>query len=118
MAKPLIKWAGGKAQLLSKILCELPEFIKNSKPYIYVEPFLGSGALAFSLLDSKNPPEFSILNDINPELINLYKVIKEEPENLINQLKTIQKEYDRLITKEEKKPYFYKKRKAFTKNQR
>ncbi len=77
-AKPFIKWAGGKKQLLPEILKNLPiEFNR------YFEPFLGGGALFFKL-----QPPIAVINDINSEIINLYLVIKTQPELLINELKT------------------------------
>lgn len=65
MVKPLIKWAGGKTQLLHELEKNLPNYITNGQPYIYVEPFCGSAALALHLLDSEYPPSKVILNDIN-----------------------------------------------------
>ncbi len=113
MSKPIIKWAGGKTQLLPEITARLPPYIQQGKPYIYVEPFAGSCAVALQLLDSKNPPKHTIINDINTDLITLYQVVKNSPKALINELKIIQNEYDKLTEKENKQPYFYKKRKLF-----
>lgn len=69
VARPVLKWAGGKTQLLSELERFLP-----SDPYRYVEPMIGGGALFFAL-GSKH----SLIADSNPELINLYSVIKESP---------------------------------------
>ncbi|MCZ8294171.1 MAG: Dam family site-specific DNA-(adenine-N6)-methyltransferase [Hylemonella sp.] len=69
---PPLKWAGGKRWFASNHLELLPEKFNN-----YVEPFLGSGALFFSVR-----PEKSILSDVNEELINLYEVIRDEPKAL------------------------------------
>nr|WP_241877963.1 DNA adenine methylase [Psychrobacter sp. PraFG1]UNK04369.1 DNA adenine methylase [Psychrobacter sp. PraFG1] len=73
MAKPFLKWAGGKSQLIPEIVKRLPEYVYNKSPYQYVEPFVGSGAVALHLLDSPHPPTKVILNDINSDLINLYR---------------------------------------------
>ena len=68
--KPFLKWAGGKRQLLNRIVPLLPDFTD------YYEPFLGGGSLYFHL-----QPTFSILSDINEELINCYDRVKHNKEN-------------------------------------
>lgn len=113
MAKPFVKWVGGKSQLISEITQRLPEYVKNGMPYIYVEPFTGSAALALHLLDSEHPPSAIILNDINTDLVNLYKVVKSYPHELLEYLKALQSEYDELEDKEAKQPYYYAKRDEF-----
>ena len=113
MAKPFIKWVGGKSQLIPELNQRLPQYVQNGTPYIYVEPFSGSAAFALHLLESDNPPSAIIINDINTDLINLYKVVKANPYELLSYLKTIQSEYDALEDKEAKQPYYYDKRKEF-----
>lgn len=113
MAKPFIKWAGGKSQLIPEITERLPQYIKDGASYIYVEPFSGSAAFALYLLDSEYPPSAVILNDVNKDLVNLYQVVKSYPQELLTYLKTIQIEYDKLEDKEAKQPYYYAKREAF-----
>jgi len=73
LVAPFVKWAGGKRQLLDEIEKLLPEEITS-----YYEPFAGGGAVLFHI----QPPKASI-SDLNPELVNLYKVIKDRPEELI-----------------------------------
>lgn len=75
--KPFIKWAGGKRQLVDILLKNKPDDYN-----IYIEPFVGGGAFLFAIL-----PEKAIIFDINYELINAYKVIKENPDALIRSLK-------------------------------
>ena len=77
---PILKWAGGKRQLLPDIIPLVPQTFKT-----YYEPFLGAGAVLLEL-----QPQKAIVNDANTELINVYKVIKEQPNELIELLK----EYD------------------------
>lgn len=113
MAKPFIKWVGGKSQLIPEITQRLPEYIEKGIPYQYVEPFTGSAAVALHLLDSPNPPTKVILSDINTDLVNLYEVVKLHPQKLLDFLQTLQDEYDQLEDKEEKKPYYYAKREEF-----
>lgn len=76
--KPVLKWAGGKSQLLGEIVPRMPESYSN-----YIEPFFGSGAVYFAIA-----PGSAIIADSNPELINLYRVIATDVENLINLLST------------------------------
>src|SRR5690554_5852608 len=78
-AKPFLKWAGGKTQLLPKIKEHLPEGVLSGEINHYIEPFVGSGAVLFDLIQAE---EFQLnqayIWDVNPELINVYKVIKSE----------------------------------------
>ena len=76
MCRPIIKWVGGKRQLISAIRSNLPPSFNN-----YFEPFVGGGALFFSL---KRPNAH--INDSNLELINVYGVVKDNPRALINSL--------------------------------
>jgi len=76
-AVPFLKWAGGKRQLLH----ELTKYIPNNYSH-YCEPFLGGGALLFHLQPAK-----ALVNDINPELINVYEQIRDNVDEVINLLK-------------------------------
>lgn len=76
---PFLKWVGGKKQLIPDIEKLLPKGLAN-RPYY--EPFVGGGALFFSL-----QPKVAVINDYNEELINVYKVVKDNPEALIADLK-------------------------------
>ena len=73
LTQPFLKWAGGKRQLLPAIKEYVPQ--KCSQ---YYEPFVGAGAVLFSL-----QPKKSVINDINRELIDCYRVIKDNPEELL-----------------------------------
>ena len=79
---PILKWAGGKRQLIPEIIKIIPK--KFNK---YVEPFLGGGALYFYLAN-----KISVINDSNPELINLYKEIAKNPSLIIEELKKYKNE--------------------------
>ncbi|XJZ27285.1 Dam family site-specific DNA-(adenine-N6)-methyltransferase [Bacillota bacterium Lsc_1132] len=78
--KPILKWAGGKQQLWSEIEKHIPYHYNK-----YIEPFLGGGAIFFGLL-----PERAVLSDSNPDLINLYEVVRDNVYNLIEILGTYQ----------------------------
>lgn len=75
---PVLKWVGGKRQLLDSLVPLLPKNISS-----YCEPFVGGGALLFHL-----QPSTAYINDINSELIGVYEVIKNNVEELINTLST------------------------------
>lgn len=74
---PVLKWVGGKRQLLHEIIPMIPKDIT-----LYVEPFIGGGAVLFEL-----QPKRAIINDYNSELINVYNTIKSNPEKLLEKLK-------------------------------
>jgi DNA adenine methylase len=84
---PFVKWAGGKTQLLPVLNKHVPSSFNQ-----YFEPFLGGGAMFF-YLSSKNLPFTSNLSDINEELINAYKVVKNKVEQLIALLSYHEMEY-------------------------
>src|SRR3989442_10278612 len=75
-ASPFIKWAGGKAQLLT----QLSPFFPNEFG-TYFEPFLGGGAVFFHLR-----PDRAVLSDSNPELVNSFRVVRDHPEKLMEAL--------------------------------
>lgn len=81
---PILKWAGGKRQLLSQLVPLMPE--KYTK---YYEPFIGAGALLFD-----QQPLRAIVNDTNSELINVYREIKDHPEDVIALLEMHKKAHD------------------------
>jgi len=113
IAKPFLKWAGGKTQLISEIEKALPFQFNNSK-FTYIEPFVGSGAILFWMLNNFPNMEKAVINDINADLINTYKTIASKPKELISVLEILQNEYHSLDSKEtEKKEYYYEKRELY-----
>ncbi len=72
-AKPIVKWAGGKTQMLNAIIPKVP-----AKYGRYIEPFVGGGALFFAL-----NPEQAVIADSNPELINMYQQVADHVEDVI-----------------------------------
>lgn len=75
--KPFVKWAGGKRQLLSRLQEKMPD-----KYNCYYEPFVGGGALFLSLA-----PKKAVINDVNVQLINVYRQLKKDAESLIALIK-------------------------------
>ena len=112
-AKPFLKWAGGKTRLIKDIELVLPkEFIKQD--FTYVEPFVGSGAILFWILNNFPNLKKAIINDINSDLTNVYKVISSKPLRLINILELFQKEfYSFEFDVEKRKEYYIMKRQLF-----
>lgn len=116
-AKPFIKWAGGKTQLLTEIDNEIPNFIKKNQ-FTYIEPFVGAGAVFFWIIQKYPNINKAVINDINPDLMNTYQIIKENVEELIQLLKIWENEFHSLENNiNEKKEYYYSKRKLFNKRQ-
>lgn len=103
--KPFIKWAGGKGQLIPIISNNLPVELKENKIKKYIEPFVGGGAVLFYLLQNYSFEQI-IINDINEDLINLYRVIKSRVSELIFELKKISDEY-LVLDNENRKNYYY-----------
>lgn len=87
---PFLKWVGGKRQLIPEIRKMLPKGVAN-RPYY--EPFIGGGALFFEL-----QPKQAVINDYNEELINVYTVIRDNPNELIEDLKKHKKYLQPIIT--------------------
>ena len=82
--KPFLKWAGGKRQLIEQMKNYFPKDFNN-----YIEPFVGGGAVFFHLYNEKLLNKEIILIDNNKELINCYKVIKKNVDDLIKLLRII-----------------------------
>ena len=111
-AKPFLKWAGGKGQLINAIEQRLPSEIKIGNIKTYVEPFVGGGAVFFQIAQKYESIEQFYLNDTNRDLTNCYLVVKENVEDLICILKEIQSTYLKKPD-EERKDFYYKIRSEF-----
>jgi len=112
IAKPFVKWAGGKTQLIDEIDNVIPCYFKQNR-FTYIEPFVGGGSVLFWILQ-KYPVREAIINDINADLINSYNVIKDNVDVLISILKEWEKHYHSLADKPElKNKYYYLKREQF-----
>lgn len=106
IAKPFLKWVGGKTQLLDEISKYYPKKIEK-----YCEPFVGGGAVLFDVLTKFQPKEV-LINDINPELTNTYVQIKDNVNDLIALLSSWQSHYVSLDMNARKED-FYEKRSRF-----
>ena len=90
MAKPFVKWAGGKRKLLSILEANLPHDIYEQETVTYIEPFVGGGAMLFHVLQHHPNCRRIIINDINPALIHCYRCIKDNHLQLIDELTILQ----------------------------
>lgn len=106
--KPILKWAGGKGQLLKEIESYYPF---NDKITKYAEPFVGGGAVLFDIL-SRYHLRAVYISDINAELINTYCMIRDNIDSLISLLLVYQAEYVPLKAND-RKVYYMDKRKRF-----
>lgn len=102
LVRPIVKWAGGKTQLLSEILGRAP---KNFSAYH--EPFVGSGAVFFAL-----SPNRATISDTNGNLISLYTHVRDNTVQLFEALRNLQVEFNQLPS-EEKSAHYYSKRALF-----
>jgi len=110
-AKPFLKWAGGKTQLLNQYGEFYPDELVQGRIHRYVEPFLGGGAVFLDVVQ-RYPIEDAVLIDINPELVLAYRVVKQEPQRLIELLREHREAYY-ARSAEERERYFYGIRAAY-----
>ena len=103
VAKPFLKWAGGKGQLLDTFEKMFPQELIEGKIKTYIEPFVGGGAVLFLILQNYKI-EKAYINDINKELINCYRCIKADVEEVIKPLSILENEY---LSSEDRAKYFY-----------
>lgn len=105
--KPIIKWVGGKTQLLEQIKERLPVNFNKYTHQTYYEPFAGGLAVLLELM-----PSSAIVNDINPELTNMYLQIKYNVSSVIKFLSILDKQHEKWS---EPKDYYYLVRSMFNK---
>ena len=107
--KPFLKWAGGKGQLIKEIEHYYP--FETGEITKYAEPFVGGGAVLFDILNKYDLEEVYI-SDINAELINAYRIIRDNIDDLIEILSAMQNDFIPLDT-EHRKAYYLDKRNRF-----
>ena len=112
LAKPFLKWAGGKGQLLTEIERRLPQGLKTEEIDTYVEPFVGGGAVFFYIAQRYEGIKNFYLFDINNDLVNCYNAIKNDAESLIDELEKLENEFLPLA-KSARKEFYYQIRKEF-----
>jgi DNA adenine methylase len=110
-AKPFLKWAGGKTQLIPSIQAALPGDLGKA-PFTYAEPFVGSGAVFFWFIRTFPTLEKAVINDVNKDLTDTYHTIRESPAALVKELRSIEKKYKSLSTASQK-DFFLERRREF-----
>lgn len=105
-AKPFIKWAGGKGQLLEQLDAYLPEEFGDRRNVTYIEPFVGGGAMLFYMLQRYPNIQHAVINDVNPDLTTCYRTVRDTPEELIASLLDIQNAYNALQTEDGRRDFF------------
>ena len=111
-AKPFLKWAGGKGQLLSQLAAHLPQQI-NGEPFTYIEPFVGGGAMLFYMLQHFRNIRKAVINDVNEDLILTYRTIRDDVEALITNLARLEKDYLAIADQDGRSLMFYEVRERF-----
>ena len=114
LAQPFLKWAGGKRQLLSQLEARLPQPLVHNRLTKYCEPFVGSGAVLFYLVQRFDFQRV-IACDINPELILTYSTIKRDVTSLVAELGTLEESYLSLSNADRESCY-YELRDSFNRN--
>lgn len=104
MVEPILKWAGGKRQLIDTIIDRFPPKSAYNR---YFEPFFGGGAVFFKL-----EPDNGFINDINERLVNFYKQVRDNPEQLISEYRSLAEKH-RELSGENQEKYYYERRKEF-----
>ena len=112
-AKPFVKWVGGKTQLIEQLEALLPADFDKWENVTYIEPFVGGGAMLFYMLQRHSNIKSAVINDINADLTTCYRVVRDEPDKLVESLSEIQKEYYALHSEEERKEFFLLRRDEF-----
>ena len=110
-AKPFLKWAGGKGQLLEQITSYFPAGLERGAVKCYVEPFVGGGAMFFHIAQQFTIEEF-FLADVNEELVLAYTTLQRDVEGLIDALSAMQGRY-RSLSLAAQKDMFYEVRSEF-----
>lgn len=104
-AKPFLKWAGGKRQLIDQYNKLFPERLLVGQLTTYIEPFLGGGAVFFELI-KRFDFKMIILNDINEDLILTYRVIQQNVNSVIKELSFLEDRYLSANNNTRKKMYY------------
>ena len=111
-AKPFLKWAGGKGQLIESLVNLFPAEIQTGEIKKYAEPFIGGGALFFYVAQNYPQIENFYISDANQELVLAYTTIQKNVESLISFLDVLEKKYHALDNFAQKE-FFYEQRKKF-----
>ena len=112
-AKPFLKWVGGKSQLLQQLNLLLPHEFEKWSEVTYIELFVGGGAMLFFMLQRYPNIKHAVINDINPDLINCYIIVRDYPMRLIGALHQLEDEYLSQSTEDSRKDFYLKMRETY-----
>ncbi|NOX62074.1 MAG: DNA adenine methylase [Chloroflexi bacterium] len=115
-ARPFLKWAGGKTQLLPQLRALYPPELHAGELTKYVEPFLGGGAVFFDVAQTF-PIREALLCDVNVEVVLIYTVVQRRVDALIEHLEHYARRYARL-NEEQRKAYYYQVRAALNRQRK
>lgn len=113
MAKPFIKWVGGKSQLIPQLEALLPSNFTSWHNVTYIEPFIGGGAMLFYMLKTHSNITHAVINDINADLTTCYLTVRDHPNELIKSLRQIQMQYHALLDEDARRDYYMAMRDRF-----
>lgn len=93
-ARPFLKWAGGKTQLLDEINARLPhKEIESGQIDTYIEPFVGGGAVFFYIAQKYQHLKHFVLLDVNEDLVNCYSTVRNDARSIIDELRRLENSY-------------------------
>lgn len=113
--RPFVKWAGGKGRLTQTLESFLPLDFDKQNNITYIEPFVGGGAMMFHMIEHHQNICRIVINDINEDLMKCYRLIKENPFELIERLKLLEDAFYALHTESSRKDFYYTTRYFFNK---
>ena len=108
MSKSFLRWAGGKGRLFHQIYNYMPQHFTT-----YIEPFVGGGGMLFQVLEYYPGIKNCYVNDLNSDLINCYTSVRDNPDELISLLATIEKDYIKSEQEGRRKEFYYKMRELY-----
>ena len=112
--KPFLKWAGGKKQLVDEIISRIPGRIVEGNNIVYVEPFVGSGAVLFQMFNLyKDKIKKTVISDLNNNLINTYTAIRNSLNRLLEELEELKTQFLKSEFETERQKFYLQKRDEF-----
>jgi len=113
LAKPFLKWAGGKGQLLDEIDRRLPVELTTGRIDTYIEPFIGGGAVFFYVAPKYETVRHFYLFDINEDIVNCYNAVKHNVEAVIAELEILRRKFLNKHTDESRRQFYMAVRRKF-----
>lgn len=104
--RPFVKWVGGKGQLWDQLSRLLPKDLERGTELTYVEPFVGGGAMLFHVLSTHTNITKAVINDLNPDLITTYRIVRDRPKELTEHLCHYQKRYGECASEDSRREFY------------